>query len=394
MQILEGVSTPYALLEADPAIEIHHDAVYLPCPTGVRWDSEPSWGVFSGDGTLIDAAAYYRGPGKQLVGQFDRIPVDAALPYAEVDTMVYAGPIIDHFGHFLLSTLGRFWAHEEFGDLPLLGHGAGAPAGWLSHDFAREMLGLLGVNEHSFAAQSGPVRVRRLIIPRPSFEEHNFIHRAYKRVSGRVGDRLLADTPVRRRRVGYLSKSRLQIGVQRFTNEIELETRLAAEDVDIIHPETLSLSRQAALFRDYRVLIGSAGSAFHTSVLSPPNAHLIQLTPHDTINSNLRMTDHINGNRTTYAKVDADMSQDPRFLIAFRFRDPDALAAAIMDRVDEVLAEETDRPVALWNSGAPAAPANMATAASRESDTTPKRRGLAGLLRLGVRSPSRLGGGN
>lgn len=51
-----------------PGIEVHEDVLYGPV-AGHGWHEQPHWGVYGRGGGLVDAAAYYRGPGKAMVGQ-------------------------------------------------------------------------------------------------------------------------------------------------------------------------------------------------------------------------------------------------------------------------------------------------------------------------------------
>lgn len=98
---------------AEPGIEVHEDVLYGPVASHA-WHDEPHWGIYDRAGHLVDAAAYHRGPGKTLVGQsrwLDRAASRAGD--APDETYIYGGILIEHFGHFLLSSVSRFWPFAE-----------------------------------------------------------------------------------------------------------------------------------------------------------------------------------------------------------------------------------------------------------------------------------------
>jgi hypothetical protein len=104
--------------KADPVIEEHRNVPYVPFRSW-ELDRDPYWGLYDADGRLIEAASYRRGPLRRLVGQSP----DVAIPAAEIESApdehyVIAGPLLFHYGHFLLTSFSRLWpgfgAEERF----------------------------------------------------------------------------------------------------------------------------------------------------------------------------------------------------------------------------------------------------------------------------------------
>ena len=289
---------------SQPAVEIRYGAVYMPTTDVVMWELDPTWGLYDEDGILIDAAAYYRGAGKNLVGQSERIAVPKGdLEVAPPERYIYGGNLIFHFGHFLLSSLSRFWIGTRLNlrDYIFVCHGAGNPDGWWSHGYVRDIFQAVGLTRENFVTFRRPTRIPEIMVPRPAAEEHNFVHQIYAEWCHIVGRGLWQndnlptdDTPV------WLSKTKLTSGVQGLRNEDELVDHLARHGMEIAHPQELSVKEQVGFYATRRSVAGMVGSALHTSVLWPPRTRMIGVEVNDTIVSNYAITDRANRNRVQY----------------------------------------------------------------------------------------------
>lgn len=318
-----------------PGLEQHEDVVFRPIVQPVPWEQDPDWGVYDRHGRLIEAAAYRRGPGPNLLGQQPRLDFDVEdLPWAPDEDYVYVGHLIQHYGHFLLSGLARLWPLERLQGTRLLAHGPGDVRHWFTAPYLAPLLWHAGIRREQFADPREPVRVRRLTVVRPSFEEHNFAHLAYGDTTRRIGRALLEGKTLGEGPPVYLSKTALTRGVQRFVNEPDLQERLAKAGVEIVHPERLSLSEQAALFATRPAVAGALGSALHTGVLAPGAAHVIGVSASPEVNSNFTLADRASGARATYLHFPCETADEPGFDLGLRWRDPVASAEDILRAID------------------------------------------------------------
>lgn len=289
------------LVWSDPIVEVHQDVLYVPAGDG--------WGLFASDGALIQAGEYRRWSGSTPVGQHQRTDMDrAAVPFAEGEDWIYTGPMIAHYGHFLTASLSRLWflglADGPRGRLLCHDLSGGGPAYWATLPHMASVFGALGLNAFSFAALDRPVRLRRVTIPRPCMEEQNFIHRRLGAFCRAIGGAVTAgQSLVRNDRPAYLSKSRLKTGIHHFTNEAEVEERLAAAGVEIVHPQEMTFTAQAALFAERAVILGGLGSAFHTAIFAREGGRAVCLSPGSTINSNYLLLDQVCERAFTYVHL-------------------------------------------------------------------------------------------
>jgi len=333
------------LRAADPAIEVHEDVLYNPVQDHL-WHDDPMWGTYGPSGHLIDAAAYYRGPGKVTVGQSPWVD-RSAFPAVDApdETYIYGGTLIEHFGHFLLSSLSRFWPFADdalrasLGPHRILCHGVFGPDHWWGFDYMRATLLALGIPHGRLVRFPHPVRVRRLIVPRPSFEEHSFVHAAYPRLTRHVGARLGPAAPSGSG-PAYLSRVAYPRITQGFDNEAELEAVLAALGVEVIRPEVLPLADQSAVFARRRVVLGTISSAFHAAVLAPRAGTMILLSPTHIPGPNFALLDRAFGLDAHYLHPPCTllgMGEGGRMGSRFRLDDPAGTARELLALVQTTL---------------------------------------------------------
>jgi capsular polysaccharide biosynthesis protein len=298
------------LIESDPGEETCSRAIYAPFRPDLYFSEDPAWGIYHRDGPVNQAAAYYRGPVKTLVGQSQTTNLTPqSLPYID-EEFIYGGPFIRHYGHFITATLPRLWHLLERAGKQrrILCHAHEDPAQWFEHDFAREILGALGLLPEHFVRLPQPSVVKRLWIPRPAMEEQNFVHRALDRLGTMIGRALGAHQSARGDQAVYLSKTKLNIGVSRLADERKLEALLAARGVIIAHPQDLPFREQLRLMASARSICGTVGSGFHSSLFLDRPSRNIVLTGNNVVNSNYLLIDLLKRNESVYLYPETEPS--------------------------------------------------------------------------------------
>jgi len=290
------------LIESDPAEEFCHQAIYVPFKTDVYFERDPEWGLYGRDGALVEAAAHYRGPGKQIVGQSVSTQLTPRGLDVVGEALVYCGPVMLHYGHFLTTTLPRFWhaASSARRRLRLLCHAHHPPAKWFERPFVAQTLGAIGIGPDDFVWLDHPAVIRRLWIPRPAMREQHFVHRTFDVLATTIGRVHGTHLEARGDRPVYLSKTRLALGITRFEHEKVLEDYLAVRGFEIAHPEELSFADQLRLFARARAITGTLGSGFHTCLFLDRPSRIVPLAPVDTLNTNYVLIDRLKGNDSLY----------------------------------------------------------------------------------------------
>ncbi len=290
------------LIESDPGEEDCRSAIYVPFTPDVFFDRDPRWGIYHRDGRLVDAAAYYRGPDKRLIGQSPDTELDAtALPFVD-EELVYGGPVIAHYGHFITASLPRLWHLRAMAGsrLRILCHGHEPPDDWFGQEFIRAIFGAIGLTPESFAYIQTPSVIRRLWVPRPAMEEQNFVHRAFDELGTAIGRAYDVHREPQSDVRLYLSKTRLNEGINRFQDEILLEDCFARRGFEIIHPQEIPFAEQIKVLARAGVIAGTVGSALHTTLFLDRASRIVALTGSEIINSNIRLIDRLKSNEALY----------------------------------------------------------------------------------------------
>ncbi len=315
-----------------PRVERLRDVVYTP------YHFDLAWGVFDHDGRIVEPTVDRRYPQGEPIAQVPEITaaeLASAVP-APPGEYIYVGRFSTHFGHFLVETLPRYWSLTR-GVGPrqkLLIHEVRAYNFFEGFPFAQDIFRALGLRREHFFFAVEPTRIAELTVPHASLRQQAWAHPAYGRLCRHIGRRLLAGRRATRRgRPVWLSKSRLGEGVARFLDEDRLEAALSAAGVEIVHPETLPLAEQLALFEEREAVLGMTGSAFHLAAFASAPTRLIGLGCDATVNSNLVLFDRIGRLDMQRVYAPGTIAARPihgRFLVEATLPDPEQVARDLL----------------------------------------------------------------
>ena len=306
------------------------EVMYLP------YRNPGPWGIYDAQGAAIEGTINFRGPGRQPLNQSVTVTPEPAEVTCNEPDLVYVGEIFAHFGHFLIQTLSRFWYLRERPSARVLFHSMFNTAQLFGHfPFVAQIFEALGLREEQFVRFEVPTLVQGLTVPQPSFEEMHFAHPIYAECLREIGaffsqgDVLADEGPL------YLSKVRVDVGVNHLVNEQEIEDEFARQGVRIVHPETLSMAQQIDTLRRHRTLLGCTGSHLHSTVMLPEGRRIVGLNYIEQINANFALLDKLSGNKASYYYApSAKRVDDPKFLgYSVRIDDPVDVARELLQRI-------------------------------------------------------------
>ncbi|MGX9965257.1 glycosyltransferase 61 family protein [Roseomonas sp. F4] len=272
-----------------PRIEILDDALLIPCGTITREAAARAraQGRTIYDGGVYDAAGHPCDLARHVGGNTLNEPAPLA-PETPAEALpgswLFGGWLRQHFGHFINESLGRLWAWPGCAPPPRgllflpFGWRAGvnsleAASGPADRHWLPQMLELLDIHpEAPSHVVTAPLRVERLVVPRqlalldtPDLPAAPQLHRAFLRGT------YLPERPAPVPRA-YLSRSRLPPEKASFLLESMLDANFARAGYAVIHPETLSLAAQVALYQGVEMLISAEGSAIHLAAIHLPDS--------------------------------------------------------------------------------------------------------------------------
>jgi capsular polysaccharide biosynthesis protein len=292
-------------------------------------------------GNAIEAGVNRRGPKRNPISRDLQVELPPTLESAPDGDFVYIGDVHAHFGHFITTTLSRFWyllQAPERSSLKLLYHGLAnrnarqAPERQFEKPYIAQIIRAFNLTPQNFVSLDKPTLIRgRVTIPWPSFEENHQAHEIFVTCARTIGSRILDCAPEPSDEPIYLSKSRMKSGIRTFLNGAAIEDELALHGVKIIYPEQYSFKEQLMVMARHSRILGSAGSAFHTAAFVGGGKKLIGLNPTKILSSNFLIVDKVAGNEAVYIHpLEARNVADVRFRRAFAVRYPKKIARELL----------------------------------------------------------------
>jgi len=325
------------LIHSDPIVTHLKNVAYVP------FNADGHWGLYCDDGSLIEESLDYRGVERSLVNQNKNScdePKDI-LENGSGDIFLYGGRIHLHYGHFLINTLPRLWATKEYSidSLKIVMHSQFSVDDLFARESLVSVLGALGLTPRNFVVPLVPVRIREIIVPSTSFCEQNFAHSCFRDFCRSLGDMISKKGDYRNgfRKPIYLTKEYLQSGVGAVVNESIITSILRDRGVEIVAPELLSLREQIAMYNNFVPIIGTAGSAMHTSIFSSFGAEIVCINPTLEINTNFLLIDKLTCNRSIYLyENEIKVVHGENFLTSRELSQPVEMANMILDTLRQI----------------------------------------------------------
>ncbi len=215
-------------------------------------------GVLRADGSYVDQGALWR--------RHRPITTQPAWPDGPIFDLpgrwLFAGPLWNHFGHFLTESLPRLWAVEGFGTLDgVVFTPKRAATGDAIEGYHKAMFDALSL-DLPVRVVTAPTRVAELVVPGQGFGLGP-ISAGTPTFRRFIQSRFAQDIPPEGPKKLYISRS--QIGPRRggFLAEARLEQHLADAGYDIFHPQKHDIPTQIARYKAAKRIVAAEGSALH-----------------------------------------------------------------------------------------------------------------------------------
>ncbi|MGV3549489.1 glycosyltransferase 61 family protein [Rhizobium sp.] len=199
--------------------------------------------------------------------------------FETVDDGIYGGSAFNHFGHFIVESIGRLWAvnREEFAHLPIFFHAPwGAPDLEAETSTIKSMLQLLSIDVARVRFIKRPLRFKRIVIPEqlygfhciaePKIEFIDFLRGAQAKIEAAISqrdDRFENVLVSRSRWQDKFPKKGMVLGLAEF------DAFMAGEGWKVIQPEEHSFLEQLSIYASAKRLVFVEGSAQHSCVMLP-----------------------------------------------------------------------------------------------------------------------------
>lgn len=257
-------------IENIPGLTVCKDVISYPIIMGKeKWYAGGL--IDSKTNLLIPEAIHFREDGLSQELPVTDVLIGGDLP--EIDAvMVYGGILYNHFGHFLLESLGRLWAYQHVKQLNpyiFFHNDMGYPDYLQKTNFIYQVFKGFNIPLTKILFIDYKVRLKNIIIPaqkygygfcrKPDAQFLQFLH----------GFKFPGYLPKGFEKAGkiYVSRSKIRLG--RVVGERLFEGYLGSEGYSIFYPELYTLYEQLAVYSKAEKIIFCDGAALHACILLP-----------------------------------------------------------------------------------------------------------------------------
>ncbi len=241
-------------------VEIVDGGVILPAKKQINDENVPIFtgGVLDKDGNFVTMSQNWRGETSGSLMQGYSI-VRQDVEYSEKE-IIYAGLLVNHFGHFLMESTNRLWywlEHQELELAFILSKKQPATKQFW------EFIELLGIPRERVHLIKKTCRFAKVYVPAPS---HTFCH-AYNEKFLAPFQYISSKVVGEQAKKIYLSRTKLTKG-DRCLGEDIIEKLFKDNGFKIIYPEKLPLKKQIAYIKGAETIAGVSGTAMHLEVFA------------------------------------------------------------------------------------------------------------------------------
>lgn len=218
------------------------------------------------------------------------------------EVLIYGGAIGAHYGHFVTDYVSRLWVTKDiFPKNKILFIGQN-PERQTKITYVKKFFNSINIENRIFFADR-PMKFKEIIIPHPSIQETKSIFRVHDHLHEIVASKIIGENSSDRNEFDgpiWLSRRGLKKNLRSVMHEDKLEDILEGRGYKIVMPELLSFDEQILLFNTAKVIAGTVGSAFHTSLFSNNNNIKYFILTWDNLNGRYYLIDNIKNNNVTY----------------------------------------------------------------------------------------------
>ena len=226
------------------------------------------------------------------------------------EEVVYMGPFLCHWGHFICDQISRLWyilRDVEHCKVAYCGWNWGNPKTDLWGSFL-EFMHLLGLKDDQLINVQKPTRFRRVIVPELTFYRGKYFCKEYLDIFHRVCASVRPDDFEQIDKV-YFTRRQFSGARDRDRGEENLERFFQANGYTVIAPEKLSLRQQVFYYQYAKEIAALAGSITHSILFASDNLKVTILNKMNLTNGYQMVVDSMVNADITY--VDVYLSTKP-----------------------------------------------------------------------------------
>ncbi len=190
------------------------------------------------------------------------------------DEVLYLGRLRQHYGHFIVDSVGRFWVltRPEFQNMPIV---VSAPGGWLP-EFFWEFFAMSGIPRNRvMLLNDETIRYRKIYIPQLSYIMGEYISNEFKQPFETVIEFVKQNNKYPVYQKIYLKKYTAHD--KRIKGEEKIITSFERNGFAILNPAELSFKEQIWYYNHCDIMVSTNGTLAHNIIWAKDGTGLLIL---------------------------------------------------------------------------------------------------------------------
>ena len=220
------------------------------------------------------------------------------------EEVVFFGPFIKHWGHFLCDQMSRLWYvinEPEKYKIVYCGWNWNQGISDISGNYL-ELFELLGIKKEQLINIQKPTRFRKIIIPEFSFIPDKYYSEEFEKLTDIIVKNVKSHIKKCPEKI-YLTRQLLNENNGKERGESKIIQYLENKGYRIISPEKLSLSDQIFYLNHAKIICMISGSISHNLMFCKQENEVVILNKTDMINAYQMVIDHMTKTNITYVNV-------------------------------------------------------------------------------------------
>ncbi|HAX50631.1 MAG TPA: hypothetical protein DIW07_07540 [Lachnospiraceae bacterium] len=214
------------------------------------------------------------------------------------ETVIFGGYFIKQWGHFLMDSLNRLWAVDDYKECKIIVLNNNNDE--IDGNYER-IYELLGISSSRIVCPTRPLKYKKIVIPMEcSFSNRTYTTK-YKELIDKIVLHAAKDFAIHK--CVYLTRTHFSDAQSKEIGEERIEKEFALNGFEIIAPETLRVDDQIALFQKAEVVVCVNGTIPFNVIFAKRDLKLIVLNKTSRIHDNLFEMCSVAGIEPTYVDV-------------------------------------------------------------------------------------------
>ncbi|MDD3417201.1 MAG: glycosyltransferase family 61 protein [Lachnospiraceae bacterium] len=228
---------------------------------------------------------------------------------ASNETVVFMGPFLSHWGHFICDQISRLWYvldNPKKYKIAYCGWNWGSENTDVWGNYL-EFFELLGIPKENLINVKKPTKYKEVIIPEISFYMNKYYTIEFKNIFKKIVSNVKLEQNIEKYDLIFYSRGKFDFAKGRERGEKTFEKIFEKNGYKIIEPELLTLSQQIYYLQNCKKMVATSGSITHNLLFAQKEIEVTILNKMYLMNNYQMVIDNMSNAKITCVDVYANI---------------------------------------------------------------------------------------